>query len=184
MVDIARRAGVAVSTVSYVLSGKRSVSPTTRERVQRAIDELGFQPHEPARALKSRSSRAISLFFPTARETLEVESHIFLSGVLEATSRSGYGLLLSTVTHKLSEIVAPLATGRADGVILMEVGLEDGRVARLREDEYPFSLIGRCRDNEGISYVDFDFEEKRKRHRPHAEDSESEAAAVSNRPPE
>ena len=48
MVDIARRSGVAVSTVSYVLSGKRVVSAETRERVQRAIDELGFRPHEPA----------------------------------------------------------------------------------------------------------------------------------------
>src|SRR5450759_4871808 len=90
MVDIAKRSGVAVSTVSYVLSGKRSVSVETRERVKRAIEELGFRPHEPARALKSRSSRAISLFFPTARDTLEIESHIFLSGALEATSEFDY----------------------------------------------------------------------------------------------
>jgi DNA-binding LacI/PurR family transcriptional regulator len=159
MVDIAKRADVAVSTVSYVLSGKRSVSAETRERVERAIEELGFRPHEPARALKSRSSRTISLFFPTAVETIEVESHIFLSGVLEATSRLDYGLLVSTATHDPSGIVAPLATGRADGVILMEVRLEDDRVDRLRADSYPFSLIGRCRDNEGVNYVDFDFEE-------------------------
>ena len=159
MVDIARRSGVAVSTVSYVLSGKRVVSAETRERVQRAIDELGFRPHEPARALKSRSSRAISLFFPAARHGLEIDSNIFLSGVLEATSEAGYALLVSTATHDPAGIVAPLETGRADGVILMEVRLADDRVERLRKDDFPFSMIGRCANNDGISYVDFDFDD-------------------------
>src|SRR5450759_5816056 len=95
MVDIARHSGVAVSTVSYALSGKRSVSAETRERIQRAMDELGFRPHEPARALRSRTSRAILLFFPTARDTLEIESHILLSGALAATSEFDYSLLVS-----------------------------------------------------------------------------------------
>ena len=159
MVDIAKRSGVAVSTVSYALSGKRSVSAETRERIQQAIEELGFRPHEPARALKSRASRAISLFFPTARESLQIEAHIILSGALEATSEFGYSLLVSTATHEPSGIVATLETGRADGVILMEVRLADERVDKLRADGHPFSLIGRCGDNEGISYVDFDFED-------------------------
>jgi DNA-binding LacI/PurR family transcriptional regulator len=159
MVDIARRSGVAVSTVSYVLSGKRVVSAETRERVQRAIDELGFRPHEPARALKSRSSRAITLFYPATRHGLEIDSHIFLSGVLEATSEAGYALLVSTATLDPAGIVAPLETGRADGVILMEVRLADDRVERLRKDDFPFSMIGRCANNDGLSYVDFDFDD-------------------------
>ena len=93
------------------------------------------------------------------RDTLEIESHIFLSGALEATSEFGYSLLVSTATHDPSGIVATLETGRADGVILMEVRLADERVEKLRADGHPFSLIGRCEDNDGISYVDFDFED-------------------------
>ena len=40
--EIARRAGVSPSTVSYVLSGRRPVSPQTRQRIQVVIDELGY----------------------------------------------------------------------------------------------------------------------------------------------
>jgi DNA-binding LacI/PurR family transcriptional regulator len=159
MVDIARHSGVALSTVSYALSGKRPISVETRERVNRAIDELGYRPHAPAQALKSRTSRAIALFLPTSRNALEIETHIFLSGIAEATSELDYSLLVSTAAHDPNSIVSAVETGRADGVILMEVRLADDRVERLRADAYPFSLIGRCSNNEGLSYVDFDFED-------------------------
>ena len=48
--DVARHAGVAPSTVSHVLSGKRPVSPETRERVPAGIAVLGYRPHAGARA--------------------------------------------------------------------------------------------------------------------------------------
>jgi DNA-binding LacI/PurR family transcriptional regulator len=159
MVDIANRAGVALSTVSYALSGKRSVSAETRSRIQGAIKELGFQPHAPARALASRSSRTISLFFPASRDDLQLESHIFLTGVAEATSDAGYSLLVSTAAKDPDDVAAALETGRADGVILMEVGMQDQRVERLRSGEHSFSLIGRCEDLDGVNFVDFDFED-------------------------
>src|SRR5712671_5440755 len=157
MVDIAKRSGVALSTVSYALSGKRPVSPEVRARVQEAINELGFRPHAPARALKSRSARTISVFFPTARDTLEVESHIILSGIAEAASEFDYSLLVSSAVQDPDAVLAAIETGRADGVILLEVQMSDARVERLRAAGHPFSLIGRCEDNDGISYVDFDF---------------------------
>jgi DNA-binding LacI/PurR family transcriptional regulator len=159
MIDIAQRSGVAVSTVSYALSGKRPVSAETRERVQRAIDDLGFRPHEPARALKSRSSRTVSLFSPYFRDGFDIEGQIFLSGIVEATSEFDYGLLVSTSTPDPGDIVATLENGRADGVILMEVRLADERVKRLRSSGYPFCIIGRTADNDGIDFVDYDFEE-------------------------
>ena len=52
--DVARHAGVAVSTVSYVLSGKRAISATTRQRVLASIRALGYHPHAGARALASQ----------------------------------------------------------------------------------------------------------------------------------
>jgi DNA-binding LacI/PurR family transcriptional regulator len=158
MVDIANRAGVALSTVSYALSGKRTVSEETRIRIQEAIKELGFQPHAAARALASRSSTTISLFFPATRDDVQLESHIFMAGVAEATGEAGYSLLVSTAAKDPDDIAAALETGRADGVILMEVAMQDQRVERLRTGDHPFSLIGRCEDLEGVSYVDFDFE--------------------------
>jgi DNA-binding LacI/PurR family transcriptional regulator len=157
MVDIAKRSGVALSTVSYALSGKRPVSPEVRARVRKAVEELGFQAHAPARALKSRSARAISVFCPTARDSLEIESHLFLTGIAEAASEFDYSMLMSTASQDPEGILSTIETGRADGVVLMEVRMADERVDRLRAAGHPFSVIGRTEMNDGVSYVDFDF---------------------------
>ena len=62
--DVARHAGVAPSTVSYVLSGKRSITQETRERVLASIKALGYQPHAGARALASNRSNVVALVVP------------------------------------------------------------------------------------------------------------------------
>src|SRR3954468_22046441 len=67
MSDVARRAGVSLSTVSYVLSGKRAISEATRVRVQSAIDELDFHPNQLGRALASQRSHTIALLFPALK---------------------------------------------------------------------------------------------------------------------
>jgi len=157
MIDIAKRSGVALSTVSYALSGKRPVSAEVRARVMQAVDELGFRAHAPARALKSRSARAIAVFCPTARDSLEIESHLFLTGIAEAASEFDYSMLMSTASQDPDGILSSIETGRADGVVLMEVRLADERVDRLRAAGHPFSIIGRTEVNDGVSYVDFDF---------------------------
>jgi DNA-binding LacI/PurR family transcriptional regulator len=157
MVQIAERAGVALSTVSYVLSGKRPVSQEMRERVQAAIEELDYRPHRPARALASGASHTIALFLPWSQWQLLPLQQTFVAGAAQATSASDYALLLSTVTTDPETITQLIARGRADGVILMETLLDDPRVERLLTEEYPFVLIGRTGDTTGISYVDLDF---------------------------
>src|ERR1051325_10432315 len=62
--DVAAHAGVAMSTVSYVLSGKRPISEETRRRVQASIRALAYPPHAGARALASNRSNVIALVIP------------------------------------------------------------------------------------------------------------------------
>ena len=157
MAQIAERAGVALSTVSYVLSGKRSVSPKMRERVLAAIEELDYQPHRPARALASGASHTIALFLPSPHWQLLPVQQTFVAGATQATSASDYALLLSTDDTDPETIARLVARGRADGVILMETLVDDPRIERLRAAGYPFALIGRTHDMTGISYVDMDF---------------------------
>jgi DNA-binding LacI/PurR family transcriptional regulator len=159
MVQIAERAGVALSTVSYVLSGKRPVSREMRERVLAAIDELDYRPHRPARALASGASGIIAIYLPWPQWQLLPLQQTFVAGATHATSESDYGLLLSTVAADPETIAQLVARGRADGVILMETVLDDPRVERLQAEGCPFVLIGRTRDTTGISYVDLDFPE-------------------------
>src|SRR5699024_3645775 len=64
--DVARLAGVSQSTVSYVLTGSRPISESTRARVEEAIAELGYHPNSGARTLRSRRSGVIGLMVPEA----------------------------------------------------------------------------------------------------------------------
>jgi len=157
MAQIAERAGAALSTVSYVLSGKRPVSEETRRRVLAAIEELNYRPHGPARALASGASHTIALFLPSANWDLVPVQQTFVAGATQATSARGYGLLLSTAPTDPGTIVELIRDHRADGVILMETLADDARVAQLRSAGLPFSLIGRTADTSGLSYVDLDF---------------------------
>ncbi|MBN2472482.1 MAG: LacI family DNA-binding transcriptional regulator, partial [Anaerolineae bacterium] len=70
MSDVARRAKVALSTVSYAINGTRPVSEATRQRVFDAMEELGYKPHALARGLASRRSRIIALLFPLSERGL------------------------------------------------------------------------------------------------------------------
>ncbi len=158
MVDIAKRAGVALSTVSHTLSGKRPVSPEVREKVLQAMSDLNYQPNALGRALRNKSTRTIALLYPTAFSDIP-ESHFeFVSGIVEETSERKYGLLLWTNTDEDQEVFTMAQQGFIDGLILMEIRLEDSRVKMLRDRNYPFTLIGHCRENEGINFVDLDFD--------------------------
>ena len=59
--DVARQAGVAISTVSKVLNGYTGVSEKTKERVNEVIEELNFTPNAMAAALSSRKSGRVAL---------------------------------------------------------------------------------------------------------------------------
>ena len=86
MAQIAERAGVALSTVSYVLSGKRTVSPEMRAKVLTAVAELDYRPHGPARALASGNSHTIALFLPSPQWELVPIQQTFVAGATQATS--------------------------------------------------------------------------------------------------
>jgi LacI family transcriptional regulator len=64
--DVAELAGVSVATVSYMVNdGPRPVSPETKAKVQKAIEDLGYYPNELARSLSRRKSATIGLITPS-----------------------------------------------------------------------------------------------------------------------
>jgi DNA-binding LacI/PurR family transcriptional regulator len=159
MEDIAKRAGVSLSTVSYVLSGKRPISEATKQRVRNAIDELDFHPHEIGRALARKRSSTIALLYPTGSYGLaEITLEIILAAVEEAASRS-YSVLISTSPPEEAEVLRLIRNGLIDGVVLMEVRLQDARADLLQARKFPFTMIGHCECNDGLAFVDVDFEQ-------------------------
>ncbi|TIL57045.1 MAG: LacI family transcriptional regulator, partial [Mesorhizobium sp.] len=61
MAEVARRAGVSVSTVSHVVNGTRFVSPEKARLINDAIATMGYQPNELARALKASTTNSVGL---------------------------------------------------------------------------------------------------------------------------
>jgi DNA-binding LacI/PurR family transcriptional regulator len=160
MLDVAKRANVALSTVSYALNGTRPISEETRQRILAAIEDLGYRPHALARGLASKRSRIIAFLFPPSERGLGITELEFVTGAADAAKENGYNLVLwPTEMHDLNELRQLTQQGLADGVIVMEVHLDDGRVRLLREIGFPFTMIGRCADTTCISYADIDFEQ-------------------------
>lgn len=160
MTSVAKRAGVAVSTVSYALSGARPVSEETRQRIFQAIEELGYKPHALARGLASKRSRIIALLLPNPDRGLGFTELEFVTSAAQAAKENGYSLVLWTYDlHDLDELRHLALQRLVDGVVVMEVHEHDERIDLLREMEFPFSMIGKTADKNGLDFVDIDFEQ-------------------------
>lgn len=158
LADVAAHAGVSASTVSYVMSGKRSISQTTTERVMRAVAELGYHPRASARALASNRTNVIALMVPL-RSDMYVPVIMEIVMAVAATAREhGQDILLLTGGEGPDGVRRIAASGIADAIILMDVELDDERIPVLREVPMPAVLIGLPSDAAGLTCVDLDFQ--------------------------
>jgi DNA-binding LacI/PurR family transcriptional regulator len=96
LADVARHAGVAASTVSYVLSGKRPVAAETKRRVLDSIQLLNYHPHAGARALASSRSSVLAMFVPLHPDQYVPVMMEIAIGVTTAARDYGYDVLLLT----------------------------------------------------------------------------------------
>ena len=156
--DVAARAGVSRSTVSYTLSNKRPISEETRKRVHQAIEELGFRPNSVAKRLASREkSRNIGFVLPLVTSEMTGLELKFIAGASRVSNMMDYTFILLAHSERSPEKLLSFAqSGLVDGFILMEVYMHDERVDMLRKEGVPFVLLGRCEDNSGLTYVDTD----------------------------
>ncbi len=85
--DVAKKAGVAISTVSKVLNGYPNVSESTRERVNKAIEELNFVPNSIASALSSKHKARVAVVIDPKRQTQAIDQ-IFMQYILGVLDRA------------------------------------------------------------------------------------------------
>ena len=156
--EIACRSGVSRSTVSYALSGKRPVAEATRRRIQEVIDELGYRPNATARALREGRTRTLGLVIPPAGERLTFMQLEFVASVMEAAAGADLDVLLSPSGGDHDRSFERIISGRrVDGMILMEIRMDDPRPARLQREGTPFVTIGRTAQPQGMCWVDIDY---------------------------
>lgn len=157
LAEVAQHAGVSASTVSYVLSGKRSISVTTRERVGLSIQQLGYHPNAGARALASSRSNIIALMVPL-RTDMYVPIMMEIAIAVATTARThGYDVLLLTGEEGPAAVRRIAGSSLADAMILMDVELQDERLPLLRDTDRTAVFIGLPADTDGLTCVDLDF---------------------------
>jgi LacI family transcriptional regulator len=117
--DVAQRAGVSLKTVSRVINQEASVRTDTRDKVQRAVDALGYRPNLSARSLRSAHSYAIALVYdnPNAHYVISMQD-----GVLSACRERGFGLQIhpcdASSPTLAEELCALVKRGRLAGLVL------------------------------------------------------------------
>jgi DNA-binding LacI/PurR family transcriptional regulator len=118
--DVAERAGVSVAVVSYVINdGPRPVSPQTRAKVERAIEELGYYPNELARSLRLQQSSTIGLIIPNLTNPVYAEIARSMEGVC---TQEGYLVLLGDSGRdpvREKKLVQMLRAKQVDGVVMI-----------------------------------------------------------------
>jgi DNA-binding LacI/PurR family transcriptional regulator len=129
--DVARRAGVSITTVSRMINTPDRVNGDTRERILAAIDALEFVPKAEARARALRGTGRIGVISPFFTAPSFVQR---LRGIAEALSAQKFELVIYTVDsadHLRSFLSSLPLTGNLDGLIILSLPIDDTDARRL-----------------------------------------------------
>ncbi|HEX7737154.1 MAG TPA: LacI family DNA-binding transcriptional regulator [Ktedonobacteraceae bacterium] len=153
--DVARNAGVSVSTVSHVLNGNdRHVSSAVRQRVLEVVENLKYRPNAIARSMVKRKTATIGLVFNEIENTLFVP---VIDGVNEVLQPAGYHMVLASAPDVRAEIevIETLRAQQVDGFIFMALSsrFATDHLVRLKDDGVPCVVINRYVDDEGIDQI-------------------------------
>ena len=159
--DVAKASGVSITTVSRILNNKEYVADETRDRVNLTIQQLGFVAHTQARRLRGGASGTLALHYP-AESPHQIRGLVetpYITGAASAAGEKEYFLnfLISQLTP--DTLLNMYRSNQIDGMILLQVCMDDWRVNLLRESNYPFVMIGRCANLEDLTFIDLDFED-------------------------
>ncbi|GAE35264.1 LacI family DNA-binding transcriptional regulator [Halalkalibacter akibai] len=161
--DVAKRANVAPSTVSRVIANSSRISEKTKERVRKAMEELGYHPNFNARSLANKSTKTLGIVMPNSAK-IAFQNPFFpevIRGISMKAYQEGYGLYLSTGQTEeeiLEEVKHMVYGGRVDGILLLYSRVNDQVMPFLIEQKFPFVLIGRPHniDEEQVTFVNND----------------------------
>lgn len=123
MVDVARAAGVSVTTVSYVLGGRcgdlaaSRISDGTRRRVLEAVDEIKYRVNEPARNLRRNRTDRVLLLMDRLSSPYEQHLATVVESMLTETGRS-LSIMVCTTVERLDHCLGMVRTGLADGAVV------------------------------------------------------------------
>ena len=159
--DVAERAGVSRTTVSFVLNNVQGVhiSEETRKRVLQAAEELGYVPNAAARSLASRRTQTLGLVLVRNQSHLASDAFLpqVIHGLAQATRHAGFRLLLEPVedfSHP-DAYIHLVRSKRIDGIVLSGPRSDDEQLTALVREGFPVVLLGQLPGNSAC-FVDVD----------------------------
>ena len=161
--DVAKKAGVATSTVSRVINNHSSISEETKKKVRKVMDELGYTPNLAARNLGKRSASAIGVILPPLNSKERLGNPFYLETIEtinEEARKSNMPVAVASARDfetLLANVERMHRQKQVDGFILTYSDKYDPIITYLVEENIPFTLIGQpYQQEEKIIYVDND----------------------------
>jgi LacI family transcriptional regulator len=145
MRDVAALAGVGLKTVSRVVNDEPNVSSETRERVERAIDALGFEPNHGAGSLRREGGRTqtIGLILDAVDNPFSAAINRAVEAVAAARGTAVFAASSDDDTDRERELVAAFNRRRVDGLIITAYGPDQGYLQSVRERGTPLVFVDR-----------------------------------------
>lgn len=150
--DVAREAGVSISTVSNALNGVNVLHPDTKAHILEVADRMHYIPNMNGRNLKSKSTKIIGLFVTSMKGTY---FGILADSIFWECKKYGYELNVF-VTWNDTSVLNNILGKSVDGAIILNTDVEDRCIKRFSEAEIPVVFLDREAASESISSVIFD----------------------------
>jgi LacI family transcriptional regulator len=157
--DVARRAGVSAMTVSRVINNSGYISPETRERVEKAVHDLGYVPNALARSLRFKQTKTLALVLT------DITNPFFTTiarGVEDAASEQGFSVIFCNTDEsesKEAEYLNVVLQKQVDGLLLVPASCSSDSVTFLQERKVPVVVLDRCVYDAKIDTLRCDSEE-------------------------
>lgn len=141
--DVAKLAGVNISTVSRTLSGKIPVDEKTKEKVLQAVKELGYHPNALAQGLKEGKTKTVGLIIPNIRSAI---FPAVARGVEDVARKNGYTVILCNTDEDVNleiDYINKLKKRFVDGLIFATATTSSEHIFKLKEEGFPIVLMVR-----------------------------------------
>ena len=140
--DVAKEAGVSLATVSRVINGSDVVKAPTREKVEAAINKLGYKPNAIAQGLALQKTTTIGLVVPEASFTYTGQ---IINGLIDVAKIYNYNIMFHTMTSGIvyvNDVIESIIKSRVDGVVIYNDKLSPADVETLSQYNIPIVFVG------------------------------------------
>lgn len=161
MADIARMAGVSVSTVSRALSGSKLTNEATRAQILAIAQREGYTVNVGATRLRTGTNKTVAVVVPYDPSTRQHLSDPFFLAILgriaDVLTERGYEMLLSRVpANALKQIANAYTSGKALGIIMIGQWQGHQELNALHDRNIPFAVWGEAQEDQRYSIVGTD----------------------------